>query len=168
MTVRIPLSNSPLFALVDDVDSPAVLAAAGTWRADYDCRTIYVKRHIRKPGGSYTTQKLHQFLMGIPLVDHANGDGLDNRRCNLRPATFSQNAANRRPRTDTATGFKGVSRVTRSDMWSARIQINGVRTHLGVYPTPEKAALAYDRAALTTFGEFARTNFPIEQLLEDA
>jgi hypothetical protein len=158
VTVEIPLSTKGFVALVDDEDAPAVRAASGTWRASKDGRTVYVKRHVRKPNGRYTTQTLHQFLTGLELVDHANGDGLDNRRCNLRLATFSQNCANRRPRTDTATGFKGVSRL--GNKWRARIQIDGRRTVLGSFATPEQAAAAYDAAALETFGVFARLNFP--------
>jgi hypothetical protein len=108
------------------------------------------------------TVYLHRFLMNAPAgmeVDHRNGIGLDCRRSNLRICTKSQNGANtfRRPARKKASKFKGVSTV--NGKWRARIKVNGVQSHLGVFSTPEAAARAYDEAAARIFGEFARTNF---------
>lgn len=103
--------------------------------------------------------KLHRFLWiywGLPLshLDHINGDGLDNRRANLRAATPMQNSANtRRPKNNTS-GYKGVSRVAKG--WRAMISINRRNVWLGVFATPEDAAAAYWKAAVATRGEFAR------------
>lgn len=106
---------------------------------------------------------MHRFVVGIdsPMVDHINGDGLDNRRANLRPcAGASQNAANKRRNGTNTSGFKGVRKRPFGTPWEASIGVDGVAHYLGRFPTPEAAARAYDRAAKMYFGEFARPNFP--------
>ena len=120
--VRIPLSSG-YEAIVDAEDADRVLSCGSQWRASVDgAGRVYVKRHAPKPGGGYRSQTLHAFLTGWPLVDHANGDPLDNRRANLRPATSVENARNRHVRSDSRTGLKGV-RQHRPGRWSARIQL---------------------------------------------
>lgn len=89
-------------------------------------------------------------------IDHANGDGLDNRRHNLRFCNHSQNQANRAPQGG-ASKYKGVCRS--GSKWLAGIKVSGIRHHLGVFEIEEDAARAYDRAAIDSFGQFARTNF---------
>lgn len=96
---------------------------------------------------------LHNLIMGSLWVDHKNGDGLDNTRMNLRLATASQNAQNRKLRSDSTTGYKGVSKH-----WN-RFRAYIGDEHIGVYDTPLEAALAYDKEARKRYGEFARTNF---------
>jgi hypothetical protein len=143
-------------ALVDDDDLPAVIAA-GPWHVRRDRHVWYVRRHL-----SYTRdQKLHQFLTGWPMTDHINGDGLDNRRANLRPANDAQNAANSRRRQDNTSGFKGVTWHKWKRRWYARIKCDGQKIDLGYFATPEAAARAYDAAAVELFGEYARPNFPV-------
>lgn len=107
--------------------------------------------------------RMHRFLLSAPdelMVDHRNGDRLDNRRSNLRPCTNSQNQANRR----TARGgsaFKGVTwqkRPSGRGMWKAVLVVNGVAMYLGTFRTDLEAAAAYNDAALKHFGEFAHLN----------
>ena len=98
------------------------------------------------------------FLTGLPMVDHRNGDGLDNRRANLRPADASQNGANR-VRLRGRSGYRGVTRHA-CGRWQAAICVRGKRRYLGLYDTPEGAAQAYDAAAVAAFGEYERPNFP--------
>ncbi len=93
-------------------------------------------------------------------VDHKDGNGLDCRRHNVRPATKQQNQANRGPRANNASGFKGVSWFPRQRRWYARIGVDGRNLYLGVYESAAAAARAYDAAARTHFGEFAKLNFP--------
>ena len=105
---------------------------------------------------------LARFILGPAegfLVDHINGNPLDNRRANLRPATYAQNAHNRTPRRDTATCLKGV--VPAGKRFRACIRPPGESRphHLGTFDTPEEAARAYDAAARLLHGAFARPNF---------
>ena len=92
------------------------------------------------------------------FADHINGDGLDNRKLNLRIATHSQNHMNERRRKDNKTGYKGVSLLTSYSrpMWQANICINQKQIYLGSFSTPELAYEAYCAAAKHYFGEFAR------------
>lgn len=105
-------------------------------------------------------KRLSRFIMFDDLkdnrcltVDHINGDPLDNRRCNLRVCSQAQNTRNRRMK---RLGYKGVS--NRKGRYYAGIRYNGKDHHLGVYDTPEKAALAYNKAAVALFGEYACLN----------
>ena len=92
-------------------------------------------------------------------IDHINGDGLDNRLVNLRPVTSHQNHANRH-KIWGVSRYKGVNRsASKRNPWRAEIQVKGRSIYLGVFPSQEAAARAYDAAAREHFGEFARTNF---------
>lgn len=87
-------------------------------------------------------------------IDHRDGDRLNNRWSNLRLASRSENQCNRRGRSDSASGLKGVSRNGRR--WRASIMVRGVSEQLGSYPTKEAAHAAYCEAAGRLHGEFAR------------
>ncbi len=124
---------------------------------------------VRLPGRQVCVQgrmdgrwvALHRYLLQPDdgqVVDHINGDGLDNRRCNLRVCSQMQNLRNSRIRTDNTSGFKGVS--PQCNRWQASISVSGRPIFLGSYATPEDAAAAYDHAARTHFGIFAALNFP--------
>lgn len=89
-------------------------------------------------------------------IDHADGDDLNNRFANLRPATQNQNQHNKGIYSNNTSGFKGVSFHKKTQKFSAGIRINGVRKHLGLFSTPEAAHAAYVKAANDNFGEFAR------------
>lgn len=100
---------------------------------------------------------MHQLLLpGVEEVDHISGDGLDNRRLNIRAATRQGNAANIGPQRNNASGFKGVVWQPDRGKWAAYSR----RRFLGRFVSPIEAALAYDRAARSAFGEFAWLNFP--------
>ena len=119
---------------------------------------------VRRKGKNYAmrTDKvfLHRILLGFPAEesDHVNGDGLDNRRCNLRAATHSQNNCNKPAQSRNTSGYKGVSQRKDTGRWDARVTMQGRQVCLGSFDTPEKAAEAYDKAALELQGEFARPN----------
>lgn len=107
--------------------------------------------------------RMHRLILDLPddvHVDHINGDGCDNRRCNMRRCTQLQNNRNSRHRRDGCSRFKGVERA--SAKWAARISVNRRYFRLGVFINEADAARAYDVAAREHFGEFARLNFPQE------
>jgi hypothetical protein len=142
-------------ALVDDDQFEGLLLHL--WRyasSGYAVRTVRIngrRRHIF----------MHRQIMAAQpgqLVDHINGDRLDNRRENLRFVTRSQNQHNRRKNARGSSPYKGVSWHTRG--WHVRIRVQGQRIHLGYYPCPRQAAQVYDAAALHWFGPaYAKINF---------
>jgi hypothetical protein len=110
-----------------------------------------------------TYTKLHREILDAPpkiLVDHKNGNGLDNQRGNIRLSTNKENARNIPRHRDCSSRFKGVCWLTKPEMWLAQICKDGHRMHLGVFEDEIEAAKTYDTAALKLFGEFARLNFP--------
>lgn len=113
--------------------------------------------------GKKRTVYLHRELMFVPrgrVVDHVNGDRLDNRRANLRTVSVGQNNANSAKR-PSRTGYRGVYPFGQSGRFVAQISVDGRLQSLGLHETPEAAALAYDAAARDVRGEFARLNFPL-------
>lgn len=122
----------------------------------------YAVRNVSTPRGQRQV-RMHCQILGVKGIDHANGDGLDNRRSNLRPATQGQNTANARKRSHhgglpTSSRFKGVSWHRPTQKWSASICRDGRSRHLGLYRTEVEAARAYNDAARELFGAFARLN----------
>lgn len=109
---------------------------------------------------------LHRLLLN-PLdeeyVDHINGNGLDNRRCNIRVCTHSQNAANAQLSKNNTSHYKGVTWDIGHNKWRAQIRLNRKTIYLGLYTIPAEAALAYDVAAKKIFREFAKTNEQIRK-----
>ncbi len=106
--------------------------------------------------------RMHREIMKAPkgmVVDHINHNTLDNRRCNLRLCTISQNNRNQHPRGGSSM-FKGVCFYKRDDKWQAYIRLDGKRHHLGYFSNEISAAEAYDAKAKELFGEFAYLNFP--------
>ena len=90
-------------------------------------------------------------------VDHINGDRSDNRWCNLREATSSQNACNRRLTRSNKSGFKGVSWDRKSEKWRAQIERHGKKVCLGWFSCPQRAHDAYLQASVEMHGEFRRS-----------
>jgi hypothetical protein len=95
------------------------------------------------------------------MTDHINGDGLDNRRANLRPTNHKLNMANTRIYSSNTSGYRGVSFRRDLRKWVAHINIDGRKRHVGFFSSPEQAAIARDAAAIAAWGDFARLNFPI-------
>ena len=141
------------FALVDDADYDAL--AAVKWCAQTRPHTTYA---VRWSEGKVVL--MHRVITAAPQgvqVDHINGDGLDNRRDNLRLCSNAENQHNKRVQPHSSK-YKGVWWDAPSGKWRAGIAINGRNKHLGYFTSELDAAHAYDEAALKAWGEFARKN----------
>ncbi len=99
--------------LVDDED--VALVRAQRWQFRPKGRTVYVAHSGRCCDGRQ--RLLHNMIMGTVGIDHRNGNGCDNRRSNLRAATDSQNAANRRKPRGGTSRYKGVAWIRRANRW---------------------------------------------------
>ncbi len=113
------------------------------------------------------TLHIHRLIMNAPegiMVDHINHDGLDNRKNNLRLCTRSENMRNTHKRKLGTSRYKGVSTNSgrngkpTPNGWKAEIMADKKRHYLGIFPTEELAALAYNKAALELHGDFASLN----------
>ena len=159
---RIRLSGGK-FALVDAEDFYHL--SKYSWRASRDGQQFYATRSYRTKDGKKRKKLMHRQIMKVRrdvLLDHANRNGLDNRRANLRPATATQNACNRSKISSrkTVSRFKGIAACAGKKGWQARIRIEGKVRFLGYYYDEVEAAKAYDRAARKYHGDFAALNFP--------
>lgn len=157
---EIVLSNG-LTALVDDEDLGPL--SAFNWFAHKRHGRYYASRNITVSCNKQRAIHMHRLIAGAKPgqdVDHINGNGLDNRKENLRLATRTENNRNRR-KWGAKSKFKGVQKRS-PNSWRARIQVDGKRLHLGFYTTELRAALAYNNAAIKHFGKFANLNKGIE------
>lgn len=152
--VEIPLSQGQV-ALIDEADSERVLARS--WHSTPGGRTLYARSP--KQGGEKSPVLMHRIILDVPVgmvVDHIDGDGLNNVRSNLRICTHKQNIRSQRAQRRGYSRFKGVS--MRGSSWFAYIQHDGETIHLGSFKDESRAARQYDRAARLLFGQFAKTN----------
>lgn len=156
----IKLTNSNVSVLVDSDDYERL--SKMRWRLEQNGRYASVRSKINQVG---FVLLMHRFIMNAPegvKIDHINGNGLDNRKSNLRFASNSQNGQNQIKRKLQRSGYKGVS--LHKGKWRARIvktTDNGKKEehHIGYFPSALAAAHAYDRAAVQMFGQFANLNF---------
>lgn len=165
---EIPLTKGYV-ALIDADDFDRV--SEFTWQVSVNKgkRTQYARCSVWvKEAKKLTTQTMHRFILNASdgvLVDHKNGNGLDNRKENLRIATGQENSRNSRKRTvNVRSIYKGVSPRGKHAIAMLAIGRDGktVNEYLGTYRSEKDAALAYDRAARIRYGEFARCNFDVD------
>ncbi|MGE5609479.1 MAG: HNH endonuclease [Bacillota bacterium] len=154
MSKELPLLNGGV-AIVDDQDYDRLSIYNWYRTSDGRARATIAPRLYRL---------LHHLVIGAPpaglVVDHCNGDPLDNRRTNLRFCTQTQNQWNRgKRRMGSSLRFKGIQKDRGVRKWRACIKVSGRRYNLGWWNNEEDAAHAYDAAARFYFGPFARTNF---------
>jgi hypothetical protein len=155
---EIPLTQGKV-ALVDDEDFEDLNAFK--WHAHWNGRHFYAMRRAPRPNNKLI--RMHRQIMNTPDgfdTDHCDGNGLNNRKINLRICTRNQNNCNTRKHKNNTTGFKGIILNKRVGNFQAKIGVNGKQVSLGYFQDPYKAALVYDAAAIRIYGEFARPNFP--------
>ena len=148
--------------LIDDSDYLAT--ANHKWYCTRNCQTYYVTASNLVNGKRLM---LHRYLLGVTdrkvQIDHINGNGLDNRRMNLRFCSTSENHANQFHIYGLTSKYKGVHWDKQKSKWSAKVHktIDGKKRkfYFGFYANEIDAALAYDKGAQDLFGSFARTNF---------
>lgn len=100
--------------------------------------------------------KMHYGVEPPPIIDHIDGNGLNNRIDNLREATIYQNGWNSKRSARNKSGFKGVSFNTEKNKWRAAIHVQGKTRLIGYFSTPEEAGEAYKKEAAILHGEFIR------------
>lgn len=155
----IPLTQGE-FAIIDPEDFDRVSKL--TWHLlDQKIISKYAITNI-KINGKNTTMRMHRFIMNAHesiKYDHINGNGLDNRKSNLRVCTPSQNTMNAPPQRNGTSKFKGVFWDNQKNKWACKIKFNGKSIHIGFYNNEIDAAKAYDLNAIEYFKNFARPNF---------
>lgn len=152
---QIPLTQGYV-ALVDDKDFKRINRFK--WYAWKHRDTFYALRGDTDVRGKRIIIYMHRAVLNCAKgeqADHRDGNGLNNRRKNLRLATNTQNRCNSKRRVDNRSGFKGVE-ILSNGRFRARIKISGKEHALGCFSTAQEAHMAYCRAATELHGEFAR------------
>lgn len=143
------------FAIVDDEDFERV--SKHNWHI--------MRSNGNSPGYAVSKLRMHRLIIDAPpgfLVDHINGDTLDNRKCNLRLCNNSQNQQNTQSRGGSSK-YKNVSFQRRTGKWMAAFLFNGVRYNCGLWDNEEDAARAVDKKRGEVCGDFASKNLWYEE-----
>lgn len=154
---KIPLTQGKV-AIVDDEDFEYL--NQWNWCLAKMSRTNeYAMRTIRTP--NRVSIFMHRLVLEAKkgeYCDHINGNGLDNRRSNLRICGKKENNINRRKNVNNTTGYKGVCWDKSSKKWKAQVIYKKKYFHLGFFKNKIEAAKAYNEAALKYHREFATLN----------
>lgn len=146
------------YAIVEDEDFKTLSQHKWSLANGYAMRTIF----IRTKEGKYRHRNIYMAhaVIGKPpagqVVDHINGEKLDNRRANLRIASYAQNSQNKKRLKTNTIGFRGVTFHALARKFQAQIMVNGKQIYLGLFSTPANAARARRQATLKYHGQFAR------------
>ncbi len=160
----VPLTRGYV-AVIDAADAP--LVDRGKWRSlisrrrDGTIRTVYAVRTESGANGKAVMLYMHRLIADTQDgmdTDHSDGNGLNNRRDNLREATHAQNMHNMSKMPTNTSGAKGVSWDKARMKWQAKFKVNGKMYHCGRFDTIDDASEAYAKACLELHGEFARTS----------
>lgn len=155
-TAFIPLSKG-MEAIIDTNDLH--LICNSNWCAQSAPHTAYAVCSVQT-GGQRRRFFMHREIASPPkgfVIDHINGNGLDNRRSNLRIATCAENTHNQRLSIRSTSGVKGVTWHRTLSKWQAQITFGRTKKCLGVHDTIEGAQLAYAMASKELHGDFGRS-----------
>jgi hypothetical protein len=159
---KIPLTQGK-FALVDDEDYKLLIQ--WKWYASKYRNRFCAQRDSFK-NKEKTVIKMHRQILGLikgdgKIVDHINQNQLDNRRVNLRIASYSLNNYNTaRIHKNNKSGYRGVCYSERDKSWRAYIRVNGKQKTCGYHKCPILAALAHDKEIIKYRGKDSILNFP--------
>lgn len=148
------------FALVDDRDYEKI--SKNKWLASWakNTESFYAERRAskeEKEGGAPSHLSMHRCIMNAKkgdIIDHINHNTLDNRRCNLRFVTCSQNNMNKRKYSNNSSGFPGVNWSKSAKKWRSYIQSKGKQVHLGNFDSKDDAIKARKDAEIKYFGQY--------------
>lgn len=139
----------------------------GKWHIMLDGNKTYgyAVRHSKSIDGKRKIIKMERIITNCPddmMVDHINGDTLDNRKCNLRICTRTENNRNKSKQKNNTSGYKGVEKRKNriKNPYVAYIRVDGKKHQIGIFSNAYDAAKAYDRAAIVLHGVFSKLNFP--------
>lgn len=165
-TFKIKSKHGIFKVLIDDEDYEIIIKLGG-WNISKGRRNddIKIKRTFKNK-----VQYLHRFLLNLnpgdkKIVDHIDGNGLNNQKTNLRLCSSKENTRNQKRNNNNKSGYKGVV-LNKKGTYTAIIGINGKCTYIKSFKTSIEAAKAYDKAAIKYFGEFASLNFPEDKVNE--
>lgn len=151
--------------MVDDADFEWL--SQWKWYAKVDKKTVYARREARDGNGNRWTVVMHRQILGLTdpkmFGEHEDGNGLNNTRANLRPATHAENTRNVSSHTGSTSQFKGVFWNAPRGKWLAQIMVDGTLKNIGGFKNEEDAARTYNQFAKEYHGDFARYNdvFPL-------
>ena len=151
-----------LTTVVDDSDYERLSKIK--WSASPDKRTVYVIGHGRDDSGSRITIRMHREILNLKdskiQVDHIDGNGLNNQKCNLRLCSPVENSRNSRGHRGSLSKYTGVTYSGRPNhkKWIAQIMIDRRNIHISMHNTEIEAAIARDRFVLDNNLQFYRLN----------
>jgi hypothetical protein len=145
------------YTCIIDEDDKDLAKLKWFYSKGYAVRSVYTKNGRSSKGiHRFIAERIFGNYNSNYQVDHINQNTLDNRRCNLRLSTASENRRNRGKTAKNTSGYKGVTRS--NNKWQAQIHTNGKCHYLGMYESLEEAARVYNEAAIRLHGEFASLN----------
>jgi len=146
---KIPLTQGK-FALVDDEDFEYLTQ----WKWTYNPLGYAYRKSQHK--NKVTCVYMHCFILNEKYIDHKNGNGLDNRKKNLRKCNHFTNKFNRPKQSNNTSGYKGVTKSPTPGKWIAQIAAYKKHIYLGTFKTAKEAHEAYVKAAKKMHKEFAK------------
>jgi hypothetical protein len=164
VTKEIPLTRGKI-AIVDDEDYEYL--SKHKWYAINSGG--YATRAYMEDGKKIVV-RMHRLIMNVPedlVVDHIDGNTLNNQKANLRICTRAENCRNRGINKNNTSGYKGVYWNKSKKRWAASIRYNRKRVNCGHYKCEHEAAAAYNLKAIELFGEYAWLNEITTELRSD-